>query len=341
MKKIISLFIVLASLTSKAQNQPRYYFKDSEMGGFPSALKLINDYTNISSQFTYFNLDEALYNAIFYKSAINEGGNGAKFRRFDLVFPRKMEIEPLMFPNYKLVLNPKLEKGYFSKHRFLINIRYESVSADFETDAVEWDFPENILITKTNTPAKVLVNVEHVEFHNDGELNQYHGIILKGIKGFSLEPSVIANSFIELTDCKTGEFRFLAEEAYDYPNLVFENMRLCWFLQKYGHINPGEYKSSLELKQVQGKINIGKSIGCEVSEIYFFGNSIAGVLTFPVKERENLLEACNYMKKNTVNWSGLKLNEGKLPTFSDVYQNTTILVKEDFKTIKMYFLIIK
>ena len=341
MKKIICLFIVLVSLTSKAQTQSKYYFKDSEMSGFPSAMKLIADYTSVSNEFTYFTIDEAAYNAIFYKSAINESGNGAKFSHFDLVFPRKMEIEPRLFPNYRLVLNPKLEKGYFSKHTLLLNIRHESVSADFETDAVEWNFPKNILLTKSNTQAKALVNVEHVEFQNDGDLNKYHGIILKGIKGFSLEPAVIPNSFIELTDCKNGEFRFFAEEAYEYPNLVFENTKLCRFLYKYGHINPGECKSSIELKQVLGKINLGKSVGCEVSEIYFFENNIAGVLTFPVKERENLLEACNYMKKNTVNWSGIKLKEGKIPSFSEIYQNTTVLIEEDFKTIKMYFLITK
>ncbi len=337
----ITFFILLISITSKAQAQPRYYFKDSEMGSFPLALKQMADYANTSSQFTYFTIDEASYNAIFYKSGINENGNRSKFRRFDLVLPRKIEIEPIMFPNYRLVLNPKLEKGYFSKQPLRLNIREESVSADLETDAVELVFPENVLLTKGHAPAKALVYVEHVEFHNDGELNQYHGIILKGIKGYSLEPSIIPNSFIELTDCKNGEFRFLAEEAYDYPNLVFENTRLCKFLQKYGHINPGEYKSSIELKQVQGKINIEKSIGCEISEIYFFGNQIAGILTFPVKERQNLLEACNYIKNNTANWSGLKLKDGKLPAFADIYQQTTFLLEEDFKTIKMYFLITK
>lgn len=341
MKKITFLFIVLISISSKAQTPTKYYFKNSEMAGFPSAIKTIANYESVNDQFTYFALDETLYNATFYKSNIFENGNRSSFRHLDLVFSRKIEIEPKMFPSYKLVLNPKLESGYYSKHTLLLNIREQSVSADFETDAVEWDFPEKVLLTKSNKPAKALVNVHHVEFHNDGEQNRYHGIILKGINGFSLEPSVIPNSFIELTDCKNGEFRFLSEEAYDYPNLVFENTRLCWFMQKYGHINPGEYKSSIEFRQVLGKITTGKDINCEVSEIYFFENSISGVLTFPIKERENLLAACNYMKRNTANHSGYKLKDGKLPTISDIYQNTIFIIEEDFKTIKMYFLTAK
>jgi hypothetical protein len=314
------------------------------MKGFPSSLKLFAGYQSVSDKFEYFKLDESSYNAIFYNKLINESGNRAKFIGLNVVLPKKLVIEPMLFPNYKLVLNPKLEKGYNSIHPVRVNIREESISADFETDYVEWAFPVNTLISKKGQPVSALVNVERLEFHNDGNQNEFHRILLKGIKGFELEASVIPDSFIELTDCKNAEFKLLTEEAYQYPNLVFESMPLCRFMGKYTQVlkKAGDYKSSILLKQVLGKIKLQKDIECEISELYFFENNIAGVLTFPLKEKETILASFDYIKRNSNRQSPFKLkSDGSLPGFSDIYQNTYLRFVEEFNSIKMYFFIVK
>jgi hypothetical protein len=343
LKRITVFLLLVISMETYSQPTP-FYFKDSEMKGIPAAMTQFASYASVKDQFTYFTLDETSYKAIFHRTMVAEGNENAKFRGTDIILPKKLAIGPTLFPGHKLTLNPKLEAGYFSKHALRINIRGNSVTADFDTDAVEWEFPANVLSAKNGAPAKALVNVSGVQFQNDGSQNRFHGLTLRETGEFHLEPAVIPGSFIELTDCSDGEFQLMSEEAFQYPNLVFENTRLCWFLAKYGHDikSPGDYKSSVLIKDVKGKITLQQDIACNVSEIYFFEHNIAGILTFPLTEREHILGAHNYMNRNTANRSAAKLKpDGGLRPFFDIYQNTQVYVEEGLKSIKMYFLIVK
>ncbi len=341
--KLASFLFILAVGGCMAQ-PTQFYFKDSEMKGFPSTITHLANYQNIKDKFGYFNIDEAGYNSVFFSSNVVETGNRASYRGMTIVLPKKLTVEPTLFPNYKLTLNPKLEQGYNSKHRLGINTRVTSVYADFDTDAVEIEFPPNILLTKKNGAAKALINLDYVEFHSDGDQNEFHGIIFKGTKKFNLEPSVVPESIITSLAFENAEFKLMTEEAFQFPGLVFENTRLCHFLSKYeGEIKmPNQYKSSILLKDVEGKIALAKELDCEIPELYFFDNCIAGIAVFPLKQKEEILRQFNEIKKNVSNRSPLKLKpNGDLPSFTDRYKNTVFRVVEELKSVKMYFLIVK
>ena len=349
MNRIAYIMIALVFAALKTNAQPKeYYFKSSEMKGFPSSLKQLANYGSVHQKLGYFQLDEKTYNRLFYRSFITENSPNAGFRRMDIILTKPTSVKPVLFPGHELVLNPKLSAGQYSKHPLRINIREESISAVFETDFIEWKFPRNVLRTKKDSASSVLVGIDNIEFHNDGSQNKYHGILIKGVKGFSMEPAFIPDSFVEITDYKNAEIKFLAEEAFVYPNLVFENTKLTNLIHAYKQNNksaniklPNQYKSSILLKNVAGKANFSKSIACEISEIYFFENVIAGVIDFPAGSKKQLLQQLN-LGNTAVNRGDVKLKpNGNFPTIQDFHKNTYYKVEQDGKSVKMYFIIVK
>jgi hypothetical protein len=346
MKKAIVLLLLGFAPLLRAQSTQ--YFKDSDMKGFPQQLRQLIDYKNISKSFDYFKMDEPAFNAVFYRSYVSEGSESAKFKRLDITMSKKFEIEPALFPNYKLVLNPKLEPEYVSKQPLLVSIRETSISAVLTTASIGWVFPANILQTKDKQPAQAIINTTAVEYHNDGSLNKYHGLLIKEAKGFSLAPSLIPDSGIELTDCSKAEAKFLDTEAFEFPNLVFENNQLSNFISNYKKANksanilsPGEYKASLLLKNITGTMTFAKPLDCNIAELYFFANAVAGVIDFPLTGKKAIITELNSINKVS-NRGNYKLKvDGQFPTIIDTFNQTYFKIEQDSKSVRMYFIIVK
>ena len=348
MKKNIFLSIIFLFI-SKSYFQENDYFKSSEMKGFPLLLKQVAKYENVKYKFDYFNLEEATYNSIFYQNLINENTNNASFKRLYAVLLKKFILKPKPFKDYQFILNPKIESGLYSKHRVAINIREESITADIQTSCIEIEFPEQILKTKDNKTSSILANIEKgITYNNEGQLNRCSGITINGIQNFTMKPSLITNSFIELTNFDKAEFKFINDEAYEFPFLIIDNNKLSNFINQYKLNNKfqnlknlKEYKSAILLKNVQGLTTIDKNIKCEITEIYFFENIITGVIQFPSNQKTKLLADLNSIK-TVINRSDFKLKtNGDFPSIYDSYKNTYYRLEQDSKFIKMYFIIVK
>ncbi|WNM18582.1 hypothetical protein [Flavobacterium capsici] len=346
MKNAIILFVLFIISNLYSQEE---YFKSSEMKGFPSLLKQVEKYDRIRDKFAYFELDEEIYNAIFYQNLVVENGTNSSFKRFYTIMMRKLIIKPIQYPNYQFILNPKLEKGFYSKQYFSVNIRNESITANFETKFIEIIFPESVLISKDSTNAKILIQTEKgITFNNNGSLNRVAGLSINNIRGFNMYHAIIPGSFIELTKFDNAELKFINDETYDFPYLVFENNQLANFINSYKKYNkqvnvkaPDKYKSAILLKNVDGEIYFDKQMKCKVSEIYFFENIISGVLNFSSNQKKNLIKELN--KTNNVSNRGdfkLKSN-GDFPTIYNMYKNTYYKFEQDGDQTKMYFIIVK
>lgn len=342
----VLLFALFWTVLNHAQ--PGQYYKDSEMKGFPSSLKLKAGYETVSNYFDYFKIDEPVYNAIFYRSFNIENAQHSSYKRMDVVMTKPLEITLDYYPNYKIILNPKIEKGYYSSQTLMINVREESVEANFQTDCIEWVFPENILQTKDKLSARLRANIGGIDYFSNGALNKFHGIIIKKPKAFSLEPAIVPETFLELVTYNKAEVKFINEQAAVYPNLIFENNALSAFFGKYKQNSkredvktPNAYKSAILLKHVGGKINFKQPVDCDILEIYFFENVVAAVLEIPISQKEAVLEGINRLKK-VVNRSDFKLKpDGEFPTIIDTYGQSYYKAEEDFQSIKIYFIIVK
>ena len=348
MRKIyFLLFLFIVSNSFSQENDE--YLKLSEMKGFPASLKILVSYDKIKSNFEFFDIDEKSYNSIFYTNYIVETGQRANFRRLNIISTKKLILEPKLFENYKLVLNPKLEEGHYSKHYLGINIREESITAEFQTKYIEFIFPSNILQTKNDTETRLLIKLKNgIKYNNVGYWNEYSGFEIEGIEDFTISPSHIPNSFIELNKFDNAKLKFISNEAQKFPYLIFENNKLSSFVDSYtrnnNYINntnlkeAGDYKSAILLQQIVGQVNFQKPIKCEISEIYFFENIIAGIITFPMNEKKKLIEGMKGIKKG----KDFKLNvNGDFPTIYEIHKNTYFKLEQDFNSIKMYFITVK
>jgi len=347
MKKSYFLIIYLFFTFLNVYSQEDEYIKVSEMKGIPSSLKQLANYETLKEYFTYFNIDEKSYKYLFYKNFIKEKNNNSGFIKLNLIAPKKIVIKPKSFPNYKFILNPKLEKGYLSKHRLSINIREDAITSSFTTNHIEIVFPKSILQSKDSIESTIFLDIKTgIEHNNNGFLNTNVGIDIKGIKDFNIVSSFIPNSFIDLIKTKKAELKFINKGKSDIT--FFEDNRLYDFVNSYQKRNGkyrmkkiNEYKSAILLKNVSGLINLEKTIDYKNAEIYFFKNFIAGVLKFQTKKKKKLLIGVNNTF-NVINMSDLSLKEnGDFPTFYNNYKNTYFKTEQDFENIRMYFIIIK
>src|SRR5690606_22862937 len=86
MNRIAYIMIALVFAALKTNAQPKeYYFKSSEMKGFPSSLKQLANYGSVHQKLGYFQLDEKTYNRLFYRSFITESSPNAGFRKMDII----------------------------------------------------------------------------------------------------------------------------------------------------------------------------------------------------------------------------------------------------------------
>jgi len=347
MKKTYILIIFLFFTFLNVYSQESEYIKTSEMRGRPSSLKQLANYETLKQYFTHFNIDENTYKYLFYKGLFKEINKNSGFIKLNLIAPKKIVIKPKSFPNYKFILNPKLEKGYLSKHRLSINIREDAITSSFETNHIEIVFPKNILQTKDNIESTIFMDIKTgIEHNNNGFLNTNVGLDIKGIKDFHIVSSFIPNSFIDLIKTNKAELKFINNGKSDIT--FFEDNRLYDFVNSYQKLNGNyrmkkidKYKSAILLKNISGQINLEKIINYKNSEIYFFKNFIAGVLKFPSKKKKNLLVGINNIH-NVINMSDLSLKDnGDFPTFYKIYKNTYFKTEQDFEYIRMYFIIIK
>ncbi|WP_296313356.1 hypothetical protein, partial [Winogradskyella sp. UBA3174] len=77
---------------------------------------------------------------------------------------------------------------------------------------------------------------------------------------------------------------------------------------------------------------------CNIDELYFFENIIAGVITIDNAQKANILKNINALKDRNYK---LDVN-GKFPKIPSFYiKETYFQIKQDFKNLKMYFFIIK
>ena len=344
-----NLFLLLIVIVCNAYAQEQEYFKTSEMKGFPSLLKQVFKYEAVRNEIHYFDIDEPTYNTIFYQNLVNENASNASFKRFYAILLKKLILKPNSFPGYEFVLNPKLEAGFYSKHRTAVSIREGSVTAEFQTAFVEIVFPARILLTKEKKRSSILASIgKGITFNNQGNLNRYSGLSINDIRDFTMPSSVLTGSFIALNKFDQSEFKFINDETYEFPYLIIDNNQLSNFISKYKqsntHVNIKDvksYKSAILLKNIQGSATFSKTMKCEVSEIYFFENCIAGVIAFPSNQKNKLLDELNSIN-TVVNRGKFKLKtNGDFPSIIDQYRNTYYKIEQDAKQITMYFVIVQ
>lgn len=341
------LLITLLCFVSSVFSQESEYFKTSEIKGIPSSLKMLLPYDQATKYFDFFEVDEETYNSIFYKNLIKENEPKSSFVSMNLILTKSLAFKTKLFPKYEIVINPKVEKGLYSKQRLIINTRQDAITSNLSTRHFEIIFPKETLQTKENTNTTLSIEVESgIEYNNDGDLNTNTGLNVSELIGYSIKSSSIPNTIIEVLDFDEAQFRFINNSKPYMP--IFEDNRIYDFVDTYQQINAknrmkkaDQYKSAILFKGVSGLARFQQSVKFQNAEIYFFENIIAGVLEFPTKKKNKLLQEINNINQ-VINASDLKLKRnGDFPTFYDAYNSTYYKTEQDFKVIRMYFIIEK
>lgn len=346
-KLIISLFSFGFGFYSLfAQNTE--YFKVEEMKATPISLNTLGSFEEVKSYFEGFSFDEKLYSSLFYQGYVLETGKQSKFIKFNLITSKKIVLTPHYFPNYKLILNPHVKKGYLSKQRVGVNMRMDAVTTDYGTSEIQFVFPKNTLQTLEGDPAKVNFKIEGFQYNNKAALNSAKpGFSIDKILDFKIDPTVIPNSFIKFTNTERGQVNLINNRKSD--KTLFDDNRIFDFVNEYQKLNglkygmkaAGQYKTAIQFKNMNGTVTFQKAINYENVEVYFFENMITGVLTFSTKQKKKLLKQVNSIY-NVSNAADLKLDKnGDFPTFYYSYKNTYFKIQQDFNSIKMYFIISK
>ncbi len=323
-------------------SQENNYFDKKGISYLPS-LKNMLSYEKAKENFTFFDIDEQLYNSIFYKGYINERGSNSHYSKFDLILLKEYTITSIKFPDYKFILNPGLKKSQYSKHLFTIYTRDSSVTTNFHTKNILIEFPNNILMTNDSLNCNLSINTDWgIEHNNIPYTNTQEGINIKEISDFKIPISFIPNSIFTSIDFNQGQLDYRIRGAYDNFYYIIEENNLSNFIYNYNEIaeikKPRNYNNAFQFKHLKGKVKFIETFNCNISELYFFENIIAGVLEFSENQKEQILDNLNEIENRSY-----KIDENrKFPkTSSFIINETFFKIEQGFNEIKMYFFIIK
>ncbi|WP_296313354.1 hypothetical protein, partial [Winogradskyella sp. UBA3174] len=242
-----NLLIIVAFLAGQVLFSQDNNYIDKKQFKFSPLLKQLLTYEKAKANFTFFNVNEYLYNSIFYKGYIIEKGSNSKYIKLDLLLLKEYAITSKLYPDYKFILNPNLDKSQFSKHQFTIHTRDSSVTTNFHTKSIAVVFPETTLKTLDNLETSLLIKTDWGIAHNNiPYTNTQEGLNIKKINSFEIPNVFIPNSIFSFINFDEGQLDYRIKEAYDKIYLTIEDNELSNFIYNYKKIaaikSPTAYK---------------------------------------------------------------------------------------------------
>ncbi len=353
--KVLILILTLSSFLVKSQDTN---YSEKSKFGYASTLKSLVPFETAKGEFTFFDIEEELYNSIFYKGFIAEKGGRSNYYKLTLLLLKETEITTRQFFDYKIVLNPLLLKTEFSQHLLTIHEAEDATTAYLKTNLLDIVFPENIL-KKVNDDKNVnlLINTDFgIEHNNKRRSTSFEAsIYIEKITGFKMEPCRLIDAPISMTNFKNARLKLRVKHGYDF---IFEDNNITNFVNSYYNSvkfnklwnlkNPQQYVNALQFKNVEGTIKLGgEEKNCKISEIYFFEDIVTGVLDYDSeKEIKKLLQDLGFdsneiesLSENIVEKSTQRKILGKFyEHLLKVSKKIRVTIDADYDSLKIIFI---